>query len=301
MRKLIIHIGLPKTGTTFLQKRVFPFLKSVAYVGRRYDGRKPDLAFTFINCLHAGKAGFARKALAFVDQIHSFDHDIVMLSEEQILIDTPKGDWQENLSRLADLVSMLDGVDVHVVAAFRDPISCAYSFFVERYYLLKKEYSNFETFVLKSNQAKLFDFGYFVATMDELFGKQNYRIFSYEQLSRNDGGVASIVQHLELDCTPVNDATAFRENVKKKEGRFYYSNPINVRTWLASTSVGKLVRQSFPRWSYNWISTLLHQIPMGKSLLVRVDDCVDAELKEILNTNVEMEARPTGHAVEYFK
>lgn len=36
MKKVYIHIGLHKTGSTFLQNKVFPRLKETTYIGRPY-------------------------------------------------------------------------------------------------------------------------------------------------------------------------------------------------------------------------------------------------------------------------
>ena len=38
MSGVVLHIGLPKTGTTTLQKAVFPHLPGVAYAGKRIPG-----------------------------------------------------------------------------------------------------------------------------------------------------------------------------------------------------------------------------------------------------------------------
>ena len=38
MSGVVLHIGLPKTGTTTLQKSVFPALPGVAYAGKRIPG-----------------------------------------------------------------------------------------------------------------------------------------------------------------------------------------------------------------------------------------------------------------------
>ena len=42
MRKLYLHIGYPKTGTTSLQQHVFPKLKTVRYLGK-YDPYGNDI------------------------------------------------------------------------------------------------------------------------------------------------------------------------------------------------------------------------------------------------------------------
>lgn len=41
MKTLFCHIGYPKTGTTFLQKLIFPKIKGINYVGRKLENTKP--------------------------------------------------------------------------------------------------------------------------------------------------------------------------------------------------------------------------------------------------------------------
>ncbi len=38
--RIIIHIGYPRTGTTWLQKRVFPYFKNINYIGAKSYGNK---------------------------------------------------------------------------------------------------------------------------------------------------------------------------------------------------------------------------------------------------------------------
>lgn len=250
--------------------------------------------------MHSRGASFDRKRRELVDGLYSLDQPVVLLSEEQILIDTPRGEWRENLARLARIAESLEGVDVQVVAVYRDPLETSYSFFVERHYLLKKDFSDYESFVLNSTQARLFDFECFVATMDQLFGRDRYRLFSYEQLCRQEGGLASLVRHLGLEMRPEATSDA-EENVKRKGQGFYYSNRINLRTWVASTRPGKWVRSCLPRGLYNWVSLLLEKIPLGRSSLVVFDSERQPELEAVLRAESERTARPKGEAVEYLK
>lgn len=40
MSSLILHIGYPKTGTTFLQSNIFPYCKNINYIGRYYGEKR---------------------------------------------------------------------------------------------------------------------------------------------------------------------------------------------------------------------------------------------------------------------
>jgi hypothetical protein len=60
MRPLYIHIGLPRTGTTALQRHVFPQVNNFRYLGKEaglaYKGYMEDIqdVFEFIGALYHG-------------------------------------------------------------------------------------------------------------------------------------------------------------------------------------------------------------------------------------------------------
>lgn len=60
MSKTFIHFGLQKTGSTFLQKEVFPFLSGVLYVGRPYT----QVNESFNRLQYADEALFEEEELA---------------------------------------------------------------------------------------------------------------------------------------------------------------------------------------------------------------------------------------------
>ena len=62
MPKLIVHVGMPKCGSTLLQKSIFPFLQHTLYVADR-DGYDPVKNFSFSQAISAKDfyASFGRK------------------------------------------------------------------------------------------------------------------------------------------------------------------------------------------------------------------------------------------------
>lgn len=85
MKKIYIHVGLHKTGTTFLQKNIFPFLKKTFCIIPPYTGEKLDLALN---------------KLQYADDIYYDPNEIVRevenIKSDQILIS------DESLSGVAD-------------------------------------------------------------------------------------------------------------------------------------------------------------------------------------------------------
>ena len=62
MPQLIVHVGMPKCGSTFLQKSIFPFLHDTLYVANR-DGYGSVEDFSFSKAVSAKEfyASFSRK------------------------------------------------------------------------------------------------------------------------------------------------------------------------------------------------------------------------------------------------
>ena len=90
MSRLVLHIGLPKTGTTTLQKSVFPALPGVAYLGKKIPGygfvtaelREAVAAVLGTDSILADPADRLRAA---IDASRSrFDADTFVLSTESI-------------------------------------------------------------------------------------------------------------------------------------------------------------------------------------------------------------------------
>ena len=62
MPQLIVHVGMPKCGSTFLQKSIFPFMHDTLYVANR-DGYGSVEDFSFSKAVSAKGfyASFSRK------------------------------------------------------------------------------------------------------------------------------------------------------------------------------------------------------------------------------------------------
>ena len=91
MKKLYIHVGLPKTGTTFLQEVVFPDT-SFYYLGKKSEVSKNDISDPFLSLKYLQNAdpgvSFAEMKVPSVLTSHlNFYREIISDQEELLLSD----------------------------------------------------------------------------------------------------------------------------------------------------------------------------------------------------------------------
>lgn len=83
MRQVYIHIGLHKTATTFLQKKIFPKLDNINYLSRPYT----NLNHAFNKLQYADDTRFCRQE--FTQEINQLQSDKDLLISEEMLSGTP--------------------------------------------------------------------------------------------------------------------------------------------------------------------------------------------------------------------
>ncbi len=181
--KLIIHIGLPKTASTTLQRSVFEKVTDSTYVylGKCSEGRK-ELAFEYLcdaiysrsSCLDQNRS----RRTAFQNSLQKYQGKTVLISEEMFAIDTLKSTWQEKLKKLA---YMVDGLDVEMIVVVREPYQAIYSLFVEVFHTLPRSLRCFDTF-LNSNQAKLYDYLRLDDWLKDECGMRSVHYLTYENI-----------------------------------------------------------------------------------------------------------------------
>ena len=134
---IILHLGLPKTGTTALQQHLFPGLDSVQYLGVQQPRNQAQNELFLLLRAYAifgkGDLNVVRKAL----------NDAVctgrplLFSEEEVLIGQLDGSekhsamgtsWKTKLKRLKDAVS---GLETRVVVTLRDFRQGVFSYYSE--------------------------------------------------------------------------------------------------------------------------------------------------------------------------
>ena len=186
----IVHIGYAKSGTTFLQHKVFPGLKGIEYV--RKESSKRMLYPLILN---------AHRDLDFeqiAKGIQSNIGDHALLSEEQLT-----GSFFVNLAinryDIAEGLKSL-GMDKVIITIRnqRDAVPSLYSQYVHEGGVLKmKDFLSvdgaFQSFNPRFNAAYL-HYDRLIEVYQELFGKENVLVLLNEELRKDMAGCISTIE-----------------------------------------------------------------------------------------------------------
>ena len=177
--KAIVHIGYPKTGTSWLQTCIFPFVAGYKMVSRNQILtrliRPEDHEFD---------------AAEFVNHLSEQYGDKIIISHEDLLGNVVK--W-ESRGRHAQQLAMrlhqsLPGSRIVIFIRYQiDLLASLYSEYVKSggTYYPRQYFSTATTdarFKERSFNFELFDFHHTIHMYEELFGRENVSVFLYEDL-----------------------------------------------------------------------------------------------------------------------
>ncbi|PIT86857.1 MAG: hypothetical protein COU33_00825 [Candidatus Magasanikbacteria bacterium CG10_big_fil_rev_8_21_14_0_10_43_6] len=195
---MFIHIGLPKTATTFLQKRVFPFLPNVTYMGIPY--RDDRFHSRVLNIIYRDESlySYEQEAEDLAKIVSESAHPLLM-SDESL-----------SCYRGTDLVNKakrLKNAFPHasVIIVIRNQIDILQSMYFQ--YLKQHVYCSFETWIdvlyrthkviidgdmatsypkgkIKIGEYDLarLQYAHLVGVYAKAFGLERVHVFMYEQL-----------------------------------------------------------------------------------------------------------------------
>lgn len=187
-KRVVLHIGLPKTATTLLQQHVFIKLNhKFDYVGVRQPRALPqdDIYSKIWNIVCADIKEYQQQFELVKEHLHlrlnSNDRPF-LLSEECFCLDAGQISWQEKLKRLANLFK---DYDIQVLVTVRHPVSAIFSYYVELYPSIKSDFKTLIDFVNKSNLAKIYNYEYLDTVINNSFGNIKVEYVPFELLERN--------------------------------------------------------------------------------------------------------------------
>ena len=128
--KIFIHLGYPKTGTTYLQNHIFNNLTDVNYIGinNKFD---KDLYFIRNSTLKDNDKQFQKK-ISFLKKIlkKKIKKNMVNIySDEHFLIPTDKG-YKRNIQRIKKLFLEFKN-DINIILLIRKPSDLILSIYKE--------------------------------------------------------------------------------------------------------------------------------------------------------------------------
>lgn len=208
MQKIICHIGFPKTGTTYLQKNVFPLIKNLNYIE---SGEIKHLLHDLIekDDSYFNKANIREELM----QMH-ISNTNMLLSYEPLTGHHLKTEFP-NRSQIARRLKAV-GVDKIIITIRNqlDVLESTYKQYIKSGGVLKL--SNF--FNLNNNSNPYFFIDYFnyekiVELYSEIFGIENVKVIQFENLFLNTSPFENLLAHfLNVENTDFSSQTEFKVN-----------------------------------------------------------------------------------------
>ena len=176
--KLYIHIGLPKTATSTLQKEVFPLVDDTlgfTYAGTMQPrGKNGELYSAFMGGVYSGE----------FDEFHDLMSRLkgeasVIVSEEMITVDSENGTWKGNLRNLKQMVS---SYDYRILLSVREPLDAMFSYYVERYEEFRRGYPVFDVRVLENSHMLIYKYNTFIKTLEDFFSLECLYFINFDEI-----------------------------------------------------------------------------------------------------------------------
>lgn len=216
-QKIFIHIGLPKTATTSLQKDLFPQLKNTKYLGISYPRTweyDPSTVYgAFMLGMHSGDNQQFKAALDQLDPLQN-----VLISEEMITVVTGSADWERNLKNVH---SLLRDYDYRLLVTIRDPLDAMFSYYVERYDYFRKALGEFDERVIKSLDMGIYRYKSFFQFLGDEFGSERIFVADYENII---SGQFFEIEKFLGERLPTDLAIRKHNNKAQKASKIYVNN-----------------------------------------------------------------------------
>lgn len=258
MKKVILHLGLPKTASTTLQHHLFQKLHDdgkINFLGKVVDFDEHNKP-TFRN--YAGKiirdkceGKIERDISSELEEILK-DDVINVFSDEGIMVCYPGRNNLRLEEKLSNLKIILKDYDLKVLISLRNPIDYFYSLYVQLFpgfYYNDKTRNTFEKYTnsyLEDNENILFESFHYPKVLEMLFTKFDTKVILFEDLKKDTQKYfLELANLLDLDIVEIeNYLCSKHENKKKKKSTGMYSG---IHTTVSPLTY---IKSLFPKDTY---------------------------------------------------
>lgn len=244
-KKIFIHLGLPKTATTSLQKYVF--LEGDSIFWKYFGVRQPrtsvqsDFYTVLMSAVSAPNSLYDLRKNNFKKclKIESENCTLPLFVSEEMFCVDGQVSWQEKIKRLGELFA---DFEVHCIITTRNPLRGVFSIYVELYHSLRYKYSDFDEF-LHSNQSLIFDYKFLVNSVQSSFGDNlsGVLLLPFELLGCQDEFFRNLGRFLG-----VNLIKSKLPVTNKKSKSTAGVTPSAIPVWRCAHIYFKSVYESFP-------------------------------------------------------
>ncbi|QTP55377.1 hypothetical protein HNO51_12190 [Billgrantia sulfidoxydans] len=178
---IYIHVGLPKTGTTALQKHFFPRLKNSRYLGvSQPRGTANSNIYKAFQIYSIGGMTYGDAERTILKEVKDPSEKLV-LSEEMFTVSSHGVTWVEKLERVAELAKLFN--DYKVIITTREPTEASLSYYIECYNkLFKKNGITWPQAVRYSLDMKIYHYDYLLGALQACFNTARLIILQYADI-----------------------------------------------------------------------------------------------------------------------
>ena len=203
MKTIYLHIGYPKTGTTLLQKKIYPKIEKIEYIGKEYSNKNILDRYKESFRIDINIINFLRK-IKFNNSIPKIvlkKETSYLLSEESIIFETlrPHNGNECYLKEHYLIIEAIEKIfpkkeyDVHLIFTIRNQVELIQSIYPESYYHHYRKCKKLNTFkkfyeFICNKETKLhhsMDFYETILEYEKNFTTEKIHILLYEDLKKN--------------------------------------------------------------------------------------------------------------------
>ncbi|WP_415227327.1 hypothetical protein [Psychromonas sp.] len=230
MKKIVIHLGLPKTASTTLQHHLFQKLYEqgkINFLGKvlSVDDKTGQIHTTnnsgkVIRDICEGK--LERSAINTLDKILS-DTLLNVYSDEGLMACYPGLDNRSLEEKLTTLKSILAPYEVKILISLRNPVDYFYSLYVQfygQYYLGNKDYDTFDSYIRtyeKDRHNKLYESFHYADLLSKLGLLFETQVILFEDLKHDKNHYyETVAKTLSLPTAEISKLLESKHENKKQ-------------------------------------------------------------------------------------